>query len=256
MSDQKISINELVFKSLYYRYKAFVTPLAVIVVCFLLFWFVVLTQIQNFLATRDQIGVDQQNLDIMHKNLTLVTTFNENKLDQTLQTATNALPTEKDFSGILNALQNAAAVAGTTLGDYSFGLGDLSGLDQFGKQTAQLPVQLNVSLKTDVNGARQFVHALSTQLPLSDSLSVTVNQNVSVTVTTAFYYATLPKINFNDSSPLPILSSSDQKLLDTLGINSSFANIPLSSQSAVVQVTATPTPSLVTPTVVSSGSGR
>jgi len=145
-SNPKLSIDQLLFKNLYYRHKRFVTPIITITICLLLFWFVVMPQIQNWFAMRDALDADQQNLQIMHKNLSLITSLDEANLNQTFATATQALPTEKDFAGILSSLQSAAAIAGVSLGDYAFSLGDLSGLDDKGRDS-QSPVQLNIVLK-------------------------------------------------------------------------------------------------------------
>ena len=248
----KVSIDQLVFKSLYYRYKQFTTPLIIIGVCFLLFWFVDIPQIQGWFALRDAIQVDQQNLDIMHKNLSVITSLDEAQLNNSLAVATNALPTDKDFAGILSSLQSAAAVAGTSLGDYSFSLGDLTGLDQQGRATAQLPVQLNIILKSDLPGAVAFIKQLRNQLPLSDATSLSANSNSTVTVSVEFYYATLPKIAFNDQSPLPVLGSADQRLLQTLSANSNLGTLILATPSGTVAKN-TPTPSISpSPTIAQS----
>lgn len=239
-SNQKISINQLLFKNLYHRYQRFVTPFITIAVSLLLFWFVVIPQMQNWFALREQLVIDQQNLEIMHQNLSLITSFDNTKLDATLQTATNALPTEKDFAGILLSLQNAAAVAGVSLGDYSFQLGDLSGLNAQGK-IVEIPVQITLTLKGSIDNTRTFITQLKSQLPLSDVTSVSLNASNSVTATIIFHYAILPKIVFKDSVLLPRLSSADQKVLDTLSLGDTSALV--SSPSA------TPVPTVV-PTVV------
>ncbi|HYK08855.1 MAG TPA: hypothetical protein VEW42_05140 [Candidatus Eisenbacteria bacterium] len=238
-SNQKTSINQLLFRNLYYRYQRFVTPGITIGVCLLLFWFVVIPQMQNWFAIRDELGVDQQNLQIMHQNLSLITSFDNAKLDTTLHVATDALPTEKDFAGILSSLQNAAAVAGISLGDYSFQLGDLSGLNAQG-QAAQTPVQLTLNLKGSLDNTRAFITQLKSQLPLSDVTSVSLSSNSSVTVTIIFYYAAVPKISFKDTVLLPILSTADKKVLEDLSLGST-EDTPISSASAV------PSPTVVLP---------
>jgi hypothetical protein len=247
VSNQKTSINQLLFRNLYYRYQRFVTPSITIGVCLLLFWFVVIPQMQNWFAMRDELGIDQQNVEIMHQNLSLITSFDNEKLDATLQTATSALPTEKDFAGIVSSLQNAAAVAGVSLGDYSFQLGDLSGLNAQGQAT-QTPVQLVVNLKGSLDNTRAFVAQLKKQLPLSDTTSVSLSSNNSVTVTIIFYYATVPKIVFKDTVLLPILSTADKKVLEDLSLGNT-EDTPVSSPSAVPN----PTDVAPSPTPIQSG---
>lgn len=255
-SNQKVSIDQLLFRNLYYRYKRFVTPFTTILVCLLLFWFVVIPQIQNWLALRDALAIDEENLQVMHQNLSLVTSFDNAKLDTTLRTATNALPTEKDFAGILSSLQNAGAVAGVSLGDYSFQLGDISGLDIQGK-SAQAPIQLTLNIKGSLESTRAFIAQLKNQLPLSDITSVSVNSNESVTVTIIFYYATLPKVVFKDSVPLPVLSSADLKTLDALSLGDTQVE-QFASPSASPSPTNIPSPTPIQskPTIAATGSAQ
>src|SRR5260221_6890809 len=253
----KLSIDQLLFRNLYYRYKRFVTPSITIAICLLLFWFVVIPQIQNWFALKDSLNTDQQNLQLMHQNLSLITSLDDAKLDQTLTTATSALPTEKDFAGILSSLQNAAAIAGVSLGDYTFNLGDLSGLDQQGK-AAQLPIQLNILLKGTVTNTEQFITQLKNQLPLSDTTAVSVNSNSSVTVTILFYYASLPKIVFKDQVALPVLAFSDQKILDSLS-SGNPATIPFANPSPTISPSLSPSPTqgpTIVPTKVATSSAR
>lgn len=240
--NQKVSINQLLLKNLYFRYRAFVTPLVTIVVCILLFFFVVTQQIQNWFAMRDALAVDTQSVAVMHQNLSLVTSLDDAKLNQTLATATSALPTEKDFTGIVTALQNAAAIAGTSLGDYSFQLGNLSGDT---KKSSQLPIQLTIALRGNITDAQRFAQQLHQELPLSDTIAIAVNANASISVTVVFYYAPLLKITFQDDTPLPVVGSADQQLLEKLANESTINTVILASPSA----TPSPTPR-VSPTAV------
>lgn len=264
IGNEKISVSDLVVKRLYYQYQAFVVPLITIAACLLLFWLVVLGQIQSWFAMKDAITTNAQDLAVMHQNLTMVTQLNDQQLDLTLQTATKALPAEKDFAGIIDSLQTAASIAGTSLDDYTFQLGDLSGLDQQGK-ASQLPVQLNVMLRGGAVEAQRFIHQLKNQLPLADATSVAVNLNTSVTVTVIFYYAQLPKITFVNTNPLPVLGADDQKLLNSLSSIGTIGNITLATPSArpspTLTPTVTPSPTLTptlttTPTPTSTSSAR
>lgn len=256
IGNENVSVTDLIVKRLYYKYQDFIIPIITILVCLLLFWFVVLGQIQSWFAMRDAITVNAQDLAVMHQNLTTVTSLNDSQLDAVLQTATAALPTEKDFAGIIASLQTAASVAGTSLDDYAFQLGDLSGVDQQGRIT-QLPVEINVMVKGGVQTAQRFIHQLKNQMPLADVTSVTVNENASVTVTVIFYYAVLPKIAFVNTNPLPPFSANDQKILTTLAANSTVANITLATPSASPTPTISVTPrTTLTPTLAATTSAH
>lgn len=248
-SNAKVTVNQMVFRNLYFRYRDFVTPLATILVCLLLFWFVVIPQMQSWLQMRDNLATDSQDLQVMHQNLSLLTSLDDAKLNQMLTVTTTALPAEKDFAGIISSIQNAAALSGANLGDYSFQLGDLSGLDQNGKPS-QTPLQLNVVLKGSVSDAQRFALQLKKQLPLSDTISIAVSSNQSITVTVVFYYASIPKIVFQDSRPLPVLGSSDTQLLQALAGRIGLEQVTTGTSSATPtpSITVSPTPTILTPT--------
>lgn len=262
IGNTKISFNQLVLKTLYYRYRTFIAPVSTIIVCIALFWLVIIPQMQAFFAQREALATDTQNLATLHQNLTTVTRLDTTKLNQTLATATKALPTEKDFAGILSALNGAELGAGVILDDYAIQLGDLSGLDQNGK-LSQLPIQLHVSIQGNADAARRFVEQLKAQLPLSDVISVVASSGNAISVTIIFYYAPLPKIAFDDSAPLPVLTTADGKMLETLG-QPIAGDYGAASRSAAltptitVAPTTTPTPTQIpTPTTsVATGSAR
>lgn len=238
LTNSKVTINQLVIKHLYYRYNMFLAPVSVILVCIALFLFVVIPQIQGWFALRDTLVVNAQDLQIMHQNLSTITNLDTAQLDEGLSVATRALPAEKDFAGIVTSLQKAAAAAGTSLGDYSFSVGNLSGTTN---ASAQLPIQLNITLHGNITTAQYFVAAIQRQLPLADVLSLEVNNGSSITVTVVFYYAALPKITFQDNRLLPVLSKSAQDLLRSLSVNSlSILVLPPASPSALPTVTPTP----------------
>lgn len=253
-TNTKVTVDQMVFRNLYFRYRDFVTPIGTILVCLLLFWFVVIPQMQSWLQMRDNLATNAQDLQTMHQNLSLLTSLDDAKLNHMLTVATTALPADKDFAGIISSIQNAAAVSGANLGDYSFQLGNLSGLDQNGKPL-QTPLQLNVVLKGSVSDAQRFALQLKKQLPLSDTISIAVSSDQSITMTVVFYYAPIPKIVFQDSRPLPVLGNSDAQLLETLAgqINLGVTTGTISAI-PIPSITGTPTPTILTPTPTAASS--
>ncbi len=211
----KVSLDQLVLKALYYRYKNFLVPMGTIAVCVLLFLFIIIPQIQAWFAMKDEISVDTQKLQTLKQNLQTISRLDDGQLDTYLTTASNALPTDKDFGSILQTLAAAAATAGTSLGDYNFQIGDLVSPDT--KTTGgQIPLELSINLKGDVTTGKQFIDALKAQLPISDVTLMNVNANGTINITLVFYYAPLPKITFDDSVPLQTLSAKDQAMLQLL----------------------------------------
>lgn len=218
MPNGKVSIDELVIKALYYRFKDFIVPVSTIGICILLWMFLIIPQIQSWLTMRDQVAGDSDKLTVLKQNLQTITSLDDKTLDANLDLASRALPTDKDFVGVLRAISSAAAAAGSILGDYSFQIGDLTGSSQ--AKQAQQPLQLTISLKGDLSTAKRFVEEIKSQLPLSDVTEVSVNTNGTLAVTLVFYYAPLPKITFDDTVPLVTLSKKDQEVLKLLDLGS------------------------------------
>lgn len=214
----KVSLDQLVLRALYYRYKNFVVPVSTIAVCAFLFFIFIIPQIQSFLAMQDQVAGDKEKLATLQKNLQVVSALDDTKLDSELSIASSALPTDKDFAGVLQAISSAAANAGSVLGDYNFQIGELVDTNVKGQST-QLPLQLSITIKGDLDTGRNFIEELKKQLPLSDVTSISVNSNGTISLQIVFYYAPLPKITFDDSLPLVSLSSKDQQTLNLLNLN-------------------------------------
>lgn len=224
----KVSLDQLLLKTIYYRYKVFLIPVSTITVCVILFLTVIMPQIQTFLTMRDQVEGDSTKLATLQKNLTTISRLDDTKLDTYLTIASDALPTDKDFAGVLSAISSAAATAGSILGDYNFQIGDLIDTNVKG-QSLQLPLQLSITIKGDLDTGRRFIEALKQQLPLSDVTSISVNSNGTISLAIVFYYAPLPKITFDDSMPLITVSPKDQQVLDQLNEseNSSTPTLPV-----------------------------
>ncbi|HEX7041718.1 MAG TPA: hypothetical protein VF189_00570 [Patescibacteria group bacterium] len=209
---------------------------------------------------KDSISGDSQKLSTLQQNLKIISSFDDNELNNYLDISTRALPAEKDFAGVLQAISSSAAGAGTILGDYSFQIGDITADTK--SKTTQLPLQLSITIKGDLTTARRFIEELKNQLPLSDVTSVSVNSNGTIAVTAIFYYAPLPKISFDDSIPLLTISTKEKemlKLLDNPSNPDSITNVQASTPTPTPFSSITVTPTVVvslTPTIAASPSGR
>jgi hypothetical protein len=256
--NSKVNVDQLVLQTLYLRFRSFLVPAGIIAACLFAAFIVVIPQLQAFLAMRDEIAVNATKLQTLKDNLSTITSMNNAELDTLLQTATKALPAEKDFSSILSAINNAAAAAGVTLGNYNFQIGDIAGGEGKAKG-GQLPLQLSLNIHGTIDESQRFVTQIKTQLPISDVTSITANADETVTLILLFYYAPLPKIVFNDDVAYPVLNTADKTLLKTLGkgiISTSETPIVLPTISLPpLPSGATPTPLLsptVSPTIATS----
>ncbi|MGH7245708.1 MAG: hypothetical protein ACREGI_02115, partial [Candidatus Levyibacteriota bacterium] len=211
--NRKITFDQNLLRILYFRNKQYLVPICTILVCIFVFWRILLPQLFSWFATRDTITADRQTLAVLQQNIQLMTNLDETTLNTWLKTTATALPAEKDFAGILNAVSNAAALSGTSLGDYNFQIGNLSSNLDVGQK---IFLQISLSLNGGMTQVEKFLVELKKQLPISDITEVDVHSTVSSTVVANFYYFPFPKITFNDTVPIETISKQQQDLITTL----------------------------------------
>lgn len=213
----KVSMDQLVVKELYYRYRDFITPVGVICICLFTVWVVILPQIQNWFGMQQEVATDVQQIQILKQNLNAITQMNDTTLNSLLTISSSALPTTKDFSAMVNALNTAALAAGTQIGDYTFQIGNVAGvIPNTPTGVGPTSLQLSVTIPGTIQTMKEFVRNLKKSLPLSDVISVSQNTDSTITVIVVFYYAPLPKITFHDTLPLTIIAGKDEVFLESL----------------------------------------
>lgn len=218
-------------KNLFKRYREYLLYFMVIFVCSVLFWQVILPQIQNwFLVIRDEEKATRDRIEILRNNINFLSKIDEENFNSQFQTASVTLPLEKDFVGILNAIGIASANSAVKVNDFVFYIGELSP-----KPEANLLPSLNVSLNISggVGETRRFVEELSTLAPISDVANVSIEENKS-DLQISFYYRPVSPITFQYTVPIKPLSVEDRSTLEKISSwkVASLELVPLSSPSA------------------------
>ncbi len=241
MNKFKIDKDTIVF--LYRKHRDYIMPIAIIVVSFLLIIKVILPQIENLSVRQQEVKVEKDKLDVLKNNLTTLNGISNDALDREVLLTTSALPIEKNFAGVLNAVTISANKAGVFLGDYEFQVGDLSKSATIGKNLPSL--QLSLSVNGGVGGAIKFITELYRSLPLSEISDIEISNSRSVIVV-LFYFkpfaggasvsSSLPQISKNDSASLSQISTWNNG--NTLELT--LPVIPIASKSAVASPSATP----------------
>lgn len=188
-------------QELYLKHKNYLVPALIIVVCFILLSQITIPQV-NFLSERIQEETaEKAKLNTLNKNLDILSNLNDLTLDSQLQLTTDALPIDKNFAGIINAVNLSANKAGVFLGDYDFVVGDLSKVGP-GKNAPSLELLLSVNGGVVATG--RFVSELYKSLPIAEATSIVITGNRSI-VTAVFYYK--PFVGASDASiPLSLLT--------------------------------------------------
>ena len=213
--NQKIRFDQSIYLILYAKYKAYLLPLGVICASIFVFLVLILPQFQTYFNNRDEVAADQHTIQTLNQNIQTLTLLNESEIKDSLTIANAALPSEKDFTGILNAISHAASLANVSLGDYSFQIGNL-----FGKTTSagtgQLSLTVSLSINGDLTSAQQFINLLGKEFPLSEVTGVNFRGNSGSDISATFFYNPLSDILFNASLPIGELSPAQQKLMTSL----------------------------------------
>lgn len=198
---------------LYNRYKDYLVPMAVILICIALFIKVTLFQLQDLIETKRQEQVTIEKISQLRNKLQFLQALNKDQLDSQLQTATEVLPSGKDFSGALNTMINASNKSGVILGDFIFEVGDLSTPSAI--QTGKPSLKVNLSVKGNIEAMKSFLANLSQLSPISEVNNIQISKDSS-SMMVFFYYKPIPFIKQDSELQLKSLSREDLRLLQTL----------------------------------------
>lgn len=231
---------------LYYRYKDskyysasvfFVT----IAVCVILIVQVLIPQATNYLSIRQEIIAKQQTIRSINENITFISSLDKNTLNNQLETVSRALPSEKDFTGILNALASSSIRSGVTLSDFSFNVGEIASRSA---KTTEGPVQpptgiasqpnvqpianegviagkqsisVTVLASGSIDRISVFLKEIGEKLPLSEIVSVD-NKDNTTTIILRFQYKDFPEVKFKEDSPIQPIDSQKVSLIEKIAL--------------------------------------
>lgn len=211
--DNKVAIDSTRLRLLYERNKPYLIPIFVIIACFLIFLTIIVPQIQDLFKFSQEAKNRADKLLTMKNNLTILSGISETTLDSELQLASTALPSGKDFDGILTAISLASQRSGVSFGNFEFQVGDLSKVEDKGGQIPFL--KLNLSINGSMKAMSAFLDEISKTLPLSELENVDLSNGLS-SITTVFYYKPFPRLNYDDSLPIILFSKKETDLLKRL----------------------------------------
>lgn len=209
------TLDQNTFRILYYKNKMYLLPTAIILLAGLLLFFAVIPQVQDYLSLREEEKNIKEKIVITKNNYSLLSRVDENELNNNLQVAVSALPSEKDFGGILRAIGQAARSSNVILGDFSFQIGNLS--PGATKVTNALPIEVTLTINSGINEARSFLQELTNRLPLSEASNIRTSETSS-TINVIFYYKPFPAMTLSESNNIKPLSAEEISLLNKLSL--------------------------------------
>lgn len=191
-----------------------------IFICIILLLSVVVPQVEKYFSIRNEVIAQREKIRIINENINFMNSLDKVALDSQLQTASRALPPEKDFVSILNAISDSAILSGVTIADYNFEVGEIA------SESAVVPGQvsqpestigINIQIDGGINGVKNFLKEMNEKLPLSEVESVD-HSSTSTSVSIKFHYKTLPDISFAEDKPLGVISAEKKILLEKLAL--------------------------------------
>jgi hypothetical protein len=210
---KKINIDLENLLVLYKHYKEFLLPVGVILVSLLVIIYIVFPQIQQYFNSQNSVTVEQQKLGALNSNYNLLTSLDDAKIASNLSTLSLALPPEKDFAGIIDAISYVSAKTGVSVGNFEFSLGDLSASNFAG--TAYPSTKIDVSLKGDAKNIINFASEITKTMPIAEVTALNVSGNTG-TLTVLFYYKPFPAQSVSDQTPIVALSAKQTALINSI----------------------------------------
>lgn len=229
MSTTKNFINDSNLRIVYYRYKLFLYPVGIIVICLFIFFQFIIPQFQQFFILQTEITDNTQKLNLMKQNLDSLSLIDENSLNTKLRIVTSAVPAAKDYIGILSSISNAANSSGISISDYSFQVGDLNA-----STSTDPTVPLTFTLTGKIEQVESFLVALKKQIPLSTIKELSITDPTTTQITMQFYAKPFASISVDDTQTLRPLSPNEEDTINQisgyLNQNTSGTTSPTSSQ--------------------------
>lgn len=228
--NEKINADLKSIKFILERNKLYIFPLVIILICIVLFVQFTIPQFKDLLTARKNGKEASSRLQTLKENLNVLTNTNENSLDSQLKILNLALPANKDFSGILNAIYFAYNKTGLNPGSFSLEIGDLSE-DKKGDNVPT--INLSVPLNTGLNEVNRFVEIINKTVPLSEVFFIKIGDKASI-VSLYFYYKPLGAPDYRKDSRIIPLTQKGISLINKL---SGFKNMNSASLGAMPAAT-------------------
>jgi len=200
--NEKINADLKSLKFIFNKDKSYIFPIIIFLASILLFSQFVIPQFKLLTAAQGEIKELNAKTEILNQNLNLLSNINDETLGSQLDLLDLALPNDKDFMGVLNAVNIAAQKAGVSIGSFSFQVGNLATSESKGTFPV---ISLTVPITADSAGANSFIQILSNTFPLSEVNSVKINDSSSV-INLSFYYKSVDASGYSQDSPISPIS--------------------------------------------------
>jgi hypothetical protein len=205
----------------YFKYKdspQFVLALVVVIglISFAMVGRFVLPQLESWITLQSQVKSAQKELSVLQANQRIVGSIDQVSLNKQFDISTKALPYEKDYSGIISAIDLATLESSVIRDDYSFSVGNLS--TQSAKLADNESISFQLSVSGELSDIKNFLASIKQKLPLSEIVSFSYQGTVA-DLSIIFFYRSIPRdLKISYLAPISSLSPDNESLLRTLSI--------------------------------------
>jgi len=198
---------------LYKHYKEFLLPTGVILASILVIIYIVFPQIQQYFNSQGLVKAEQKKLEALKNNYNLLTSLDDATIALDFKTLSLALPAQKDFAGIIDAISYVSAKTGVAVGNFEFSLGNLTASNFSG--TAYPSTKIDISLRGNAKNIANFADEIVKTMPISEVTTINISGDTG-SLTILFYYKPYPSQNISDQTQIVPLSAKQTNLINEL----------------------------------------
>lgn len=193
----------------YYRYKSFIIPTVVILVCFLLFIAIIPSQVENVFIAKQTSENMQQKITLLSQNYSFLSGLSDSAVDADFVISSLALPPEKDFQAVLQEISDTGTKTGVTIDDYGLEIGD------FGKNIGSPTLTVNLSIHgSSTQNVVSFISSIQKAFPLAEVTTSTLSGG-DAGISVIFYFKEFPLIK-DSNIVLKKMTKNQEDVLKTL----------------------------------------
>lgn len=210
VKDIRFNMDLATFVAVYRQYKDLLLPVGIIVVAVVLFFLVLIPQVQGVLTAKEEERQEAIKLESLKQSYNVLSAMNEEALLEDNQNLDSALPGKKDFAGIINSISSNGVRAGVSVGNFEFNVGNLNP-----GQEVQIPypsIQISLNVVGSSKATLDFIKSLYDSVPIAEVTSVKLSGD-STALKALFYYKSYPQANLQDATNVVQFTKVDTDLI-------------------------------------------
>lgn len=201
-------------KEFYIKYKIFIIPTGVGLICLLIIGFIIVPQISELFSEREKVGTLTNRINLLNNKAKELENLDEAKIKQDLVTALTVLPTGRDVPEAMAVLQGIIAKSNLSLTStsYSTGSRDAGKADSF---------SLSISVLGSIDSTSDFLINLKEGSRIFKVESITLKIQpegslVSVDLPLTVFYQAVPSTVLSLDAPVAKIDAKEEELIKNL----------------------------------------